>query len=783
MSLKITHKYSTAAGTPPASGDIDVGEIAINAADAELYTKDNAGNIKKFANTDTTGLYGSADGVNFTQAGTGAVQRTVESKLKDVVSVKDFGAVGDGVTDDTAAIQAAINTGKPIFFPLGTYATNGLIRAVNGQGIYLSAVPGTVTIKSNTLSQPYIFANPAFPGYTGNVSISGINFDGGHTRTAFPYSILAGTYYADTAFNFCANPNTEQTSFSLENCRFTNFRNLPFVIDHYKSAAVSGCQFIRTKDPGFRFCSNVKWTNNHTKFSADNGISFSRGCQNAVIGDSIFEDCEVNGIWVSGYSVNGTGSLTVNGSYIAGGVATLTATGTTFTVADVDTLVTLYDGASFTGDSCVLKILSLTDATTASVGVITAVPAGLRNIASASWQRAPMPGVSRFSVSNNVVVGAYSAGIHCGIAPERGAISNTTVIRSGFIADSEVETTATVASGSTSLTVVSASGFTENDWIIIKPNNSLQKSFIARITGIASNTFTLDRVAPTTYVQEPAHLCHVSSSEGWGMYIAGNQRGSVSYAENISVNNVSFIGYRSNAVFMGSSLNITPVRNIRLTGCTFNDPDSLQKSVANGLDSLIRIAEPAGYPISGVVISDNVSDFTSGTGKSFVKFYAQGTTKRQIVVADNYTPATADSVYFTVLDNSAGNADISALYQWSKVDDFGVRSSTASKAARWYTLTAQEVTDLANTGILYPRSNRIIITPTANLTINSINWTLMGTSGFSECHIENASPTFSITFTHSDTSIRCPNNTNVVLAPRDYAAFAQRNSAVSYKLM
>jgi hypothetical protein len=39
--------------------------------------------------------------------GTGVVARTVQSKLRDTVSVKDFGAVGDGVADDTAAIQAA----------------------------------------------------------------------------------------------------------------------------------------------------------------------------------------------------------------------------------------------------------------------------------------------------------------------------------------------------------------------------------------------------------------------------------------------------------------------------------------------------------------------------------------------------------------------------------------------------------------------------------------------------------------------------------------------------
>ena len=38
----------------------------------------------------------------YTRSATGAVARTIESKLDDVVSVKDFGAVGDNISDDTA---------------------------------------------------------------------------------------------------------------------------------------------------------------------------------------------------------------------------------------------------------------------------------------------------------------------------------------------------------------------------------------------------------------------------------------------------------------------------------------------------------------------------------------------------------------------------------------------------------------------------------------------------------------------------------------------------------
>ncbi len=71
-------------------------------------------------------------GGGFIQAGTGAVQRTVESKLQDVVSVKDFGAVGDGVTDDTAAIQAAIDSGKAAYVPKGTYKISATLNLNNG---------------------------------------------------------------------------------------------------------------------------------------------------------------------------------------------------------------------------------------------------------------------------------------------------------------------------------------------------------------------------------------------------------------------------------------------------------------------------------------------------------------------------------------------------------------------------------------------------------------------------------------------------------------------------
>jgi hypothetical protein len=84
----------------------------------------------------------NASQVIYDPAGLGAVPTTVQAKLRETVSVKDFGAVGDGVTDDTAAIQAAIDyvatigpstVGGIVYVPEGEYRiTSTIISAPTG---------------------------------------------------------------------------------------------------------------------------------------------------------------------------------------------------------------------------------------------------------------------------------------------------------------------------------------------------------------------------------------------------------------------------------------------------------------------------------------------------------------------------------------------------------------------------------------------------------------------------------------------------------------------------
>lgn len=62
--------------------------------------------------------------IGFIQTSTGAILRTVQGKLQERLSVKDFGAIGDGVTDDTRAIERAADalvSGQTLDFPPGTY--------------------------------------------------------------------------------------------------------------------------------------------------------------------------------------------------------------------------------------------------------------------------------------------------------------------------------------------------------------------------------------------------------------------------------------------------------------------------------------------------------------------------------------------------------------------------------------------------------------------------------------------------------------------------------------
>jgi len=108
-----------------ASGEPTVSSTTVSQLDAAVSSfVNNTGN--------------NSSSIIYDPAGSSAVATTVQTKLRETVSVKDFGAVGDGVADDTTAIQAAINYignigGGTVYIPAGTYLISATLTVVSGQ--------------------------------------------------------------------------------------------------------------------------------------------------------------------------------------------------------------------------------------------------------------------------------------------------------------------------------------------------------------------------------------------------------------------------------------------------------------------------------------------------------------------------------------------------------------------------------------------------------------------------------------------------------------------------
>ncbi len=103
--------------------------------DTTIWTVDKVGGGVSLSDLSGTNSGQGAFLVGFKQSGGGAVSRTVMAKAREVVSVLDFGAVGDGATDDTAAFNLAVETGKRVFVPAGTYKVTD-VAVVEGLNIY-----------------------------------------------------------------------------------------------------------------------------------------------------------------------------------------------------------------------------------------------------------------------------------------------------------------------------------------------------------------------------------------------------------------------------------------------------------------------------------------------------------------------------------------------------------------------------------------------------------------------------------------------------------------------
>jgi len=133
---------------------------AVTIATYDNVTGNSSGIYAAFAASSGSSLVG------YIQGSTGSVATTVQAKLRESVSVADFGATGNGTTDDTAAIQAAINSGaNKIYLPAGRYRTTQTIKAISTQAapLYIYGEGAKATIIS--------FEPGSYTGYTNDTAL------------------------------------------------------------------------------------------------------------------------------------------------------------------------------------------------------------------------------------------------------------------------------------------------------------------------------------------------------------------------------------------------------------------------------------------------------------------------------------------------------------------------------------------------------------------------------------------------------------------------------------
>lgn len=97
------------------------------------------------------------------------------NRINDIIDVKDFGATGNGTTDDTAAIQAAINAGgvgSYIYFPPGTYLVSATVTGKANQVLFGAGATSTVIQRSGNFGHTFSWGSSA-----GAVQIRGLWFN------------------------------------------------------------------------------------------------------------------------------------------------------------------------------------------------------------------------------------------------------------------------------------------------------------------------------------------------------------------------------------------------------------------------------------------------------------------------------------------------------------------------------------------------------------------------------------------------------------------------------
>lgn len=248
----------------------------------EIWTVDHIGGFATMAdvtaaiNALTASLAASSGSslIGFIQAGTSAVATTVQDKLRQTISVKDFGAVGDDTHDDTTNIQAAINyantIGGDVYFPAGIYKiTNGL--TINNSGDTSDTFKASMYGDSSSSARIH--------GAAGSYDM--LTITGGTGAGVESHQVIRGLFFVKEDFVGSCIAGDNLAFLSLEDVSCFN-ANYSFYATDVLSSVFYNCVFRQ---------STIGMRAEYNNFSYPNALTMV-GC---VIGN-----CRDAGVWITG---------------------------------------------------------------------------------------------------------------------------------------------------------------------------------------------------------------------------------------------------------------------------------------------------------------------------------------------------------------------------------------------------------------------------------------------------------------------------------------------------
>jgi hypothetical protein len=268
--------------------------------------------------------------VGYIPAGTGAVATTVQGKLRESVSVKDFIPVGT-LTDNTDCstwIQAALDTGKSVEFPLGSYLISTTLTLTT-PGQMLMGTGGTLVRASGAMETKYLI-NAS--------SISDITF------TGLKFAVATGTAAAQTGgfvhLSFCNFARVLDCVFNAARPGATTNKESTFSLVYTPS-----CNNLLIQGNQFLYGLGNACGANNSVGSGENGVSVS------IVGNLFYNMADTGvGMWTNAHDISVTGNIFNRDDY------STAYNGVHIDVAGAQSVA--ITGNSFTGNSVGVRLLT-----------------------------------------------------------------------------------------------------------------------------------------------------------------------------------------------------------------------------------------------------------------------------------------------------------------------------------------------------------------------------------------------------------------------------------------